>query len=370
MEICGSHTAAIAKNGIPSLLSPQIRLLSGPGCPVCVAPVSFIENLKHLALQPGCTVAGFGDILRTPGKEGSLLDARSKGAKLKMIYSPMDLLALAQEEPARLFVLAAVGFETTAPVYAQLLDELREREIKNVRILTALKTMPEVIRWLLQDPECEIDGMLCPGHVCVITGEAPFEALAAESGIPFVIAGFSGEELLVALYDLLRNRGRGILKNDYPSVVKKEGNPMARALVEKYFEPSDAEWRGLGVIPGSGLRLREEYALYSAETLLAGDGDAGDAASEEGQTGPKRSDPSRAESRGADQVGADPKQSNPPRAENCVENHGCRCPEILTGKKQPADCPLFRKICTPSSPHGACMTSGEGSCFTAYRYGR
>lgn len=317
MEVCGSHTAAIAKNGIPSLLSEKIRLLSGPGCPVCVTPTAYVDRLIELAKTQGKCVVTFGDLLRVPGSGSSLSAEKGSGAKVCMVYSPLDTLKLAEADPDTEYIFAAVGFETTMPVYALLMDALIKRKINNVKLLTALKTMPPVI-----DSLCEggalIDGFIAPGHVSVVTGSGVFEPLARKYSIPFGVAGFTGPELLVALCGIVKKRGIGEVDNYYPSVVTREGNVRAKQLSDTFFEPCDAVWRGLGNIPGSGMALREEYAAF----------DAG--------------------SRGLQ--------------EDHLMNRACRCGEVLMGKIRPNECPLHGKGCTPITPQGACMVSPEGSC--------
>lgn len=328
MEVCGSHTAAVSKYGIRSLLSDKIHLISGPGCPVCVTPSAYIDRLIELALQPDCMVVTFGDMMRVPGSHESLNMARSRGAKVKMVYSPMDILPLAQKEPEKQFIFAAVGFETTAPVYALLLEEIEQRGIENIRILTALKTMPAVIDSLLSDnrqAECAIHGFIAPGHVCAVTGSDIFKPIADKFKIPFSVSGFSGEELLRAIYGLLcmcRENRYGV-ENYYKSAVDCAGNKIAYEKVNKYFEICDCTWRGIGSVKGSGLALKDEYSIY----------DAG--------------------SRGLN--------------EDIRFNHACKCGDILTGKAMPKDCPLFGKVCTPNTPKGACMVSLEGCCYHHYR---
>lgn len=322
MEVCGSHTAAIRKIGIETLLSPRIRLIHGPGCPVCVAVSSYVDRLIALSEEKDTVVVTFGDMLRIPGTKGSLLSMRNRGSCSKMVYSPMELPAMALENPDTDFVFAAVGFETTVPVYALLMEELTERNIRNVKLLTACKTMPPVLRHLLsQDPD--IDAFLAPGHVSVITGVSLFRPLAESYQRPFVVAGFSGEELLYAIHTCLSLAGRGEVANCYPSVVQEQGNPAARELVDRYFIPADAAWRGFGVIPDSGLVLREEYRDWDAGSLDL--------------------------------------------TEDIAKNPACRCESILSGKAEPRDCPLFGKSCTPTNPQGACMVSEEGACAAYYR---
>lgn len=325
MEVCGSHTAAIAKNGIPEMLSPKISLVSGPGCPVCVTPSAYVDRLIKLALTPGTTVVTFGDLIHVPGSEKSLGAAKGEGASVRMVYSPMDVLAMAEAERDREFVFAAVGFETTAPVYALLLEELLERKITNVRLLTAIKTMPAVIDALCAGG-APVDGFIAPGHVSVITGSEAFRPLAERYGIPFGVAGFKGGEILSAIYGIVRSRGKGVVMNLYPSVVTAKGNEAAQAKVSRFFEPADVVWRGLGCVSGSGLVLRPAYARF----------DAG--------------------SRGLN--------------EDRKSNKACRCAEVLTGRIRPTDCPLYGRACTPLKPQGACMVSSEGSCATWYSVGR
>lgn len=332
MEVCGSHTAAISKYGISGLLSEKLHLISGPGCPVCVTPTAYIDRLIELSMEEKTTVVTFGDLLRVPGREKSLAEAKGEGASVEMVYSPMDLLPLAKKEPEQRFVFAAVGFETTAPVYAMLLEQLIAENIENVQLLTALKTMPPVIGWLCENGS-EIDGFLAPGHVAAVTGAELFAPLAKRYQVPFGVAGFGAQELLVAVYGTFRavveHRENGVtptVKNYYPSVVTEQGNMTAKMAVEQYFEPSDALWRGMGVIKGSGRLLRSQYARFdagSAELL-----------------------------------------------EDHKKNRACRCDQVLMGRCLPHDCPLFGSVCTPMNPQGACMVSEEGSCHQYLMYHR
>ena len=331
MEVCGSHTAAISKNGIRGLLSPQIKLISGPGCPVCVTPTAYVDKLVELALTPNTCVVTFGDMLRVPGSKYCLSEILGQGGRAVMVYSPMDIFAMAEKEPDTTFVFAAVGFETTTPVYALLLEEIIEKNIENIKLLTALKTMPGVIEYLCENG-ASIQGYLAPGHVAAVTGSKLFAPLAEKYGIPFVVSGFEGEEILEALCELVAIANAGVdssgttssffVKNCYPSVVSEEGNLKAQQLVTKYFVPSDAAWRGMGIIPGTGMELRPEYAKYDA---------------------------------GSQGLNEDNKR-----------NKACCCDQILMGKMQPQQCPLFGKVCKPLTPQGACMVSTEGSCHSAY----
>ncbi len=321
MEVCGSHTAAIAKNGIPGMLSEHIHLVSGPGCPVCVTPSAYVDKLIDLALNEQATIVTFGDLIRVPGSAKSLSQIKGEGARVEMIYSPMDVLAMAENEPKIQFIFAAVGFETTTPVYALLMEELIARQITNVKLLTALKTMPEAIAYLCEN-DAPIQGFIAPGHVSVVTGSDEFLPLAEKYNLPFGVAGFEGEEILSALYGIVKAVGQGRVMNFYPSVVTAQGNTKAKALVDKYFEKADACWRGMGIISGSGRLLKPEYGMY----------DAGSAALQE----------------------------------DVKVNKACHCDQVLMGKVRPRECPLFGTACSPLNPQGACMVSTEGSCHTAY----
>ena len=318
MEVCGSHTAAIAKYGIKGLLSPKIKLISGPGCPVCVTPSAYVDKLIELSFNE--TVVTFGDLLRVPGSVESLNMAKTKGAKVQMVYSPMDVLTLAKVHPDENFVFAAVGFETTAPVYTLLLDSIVSENLNNIKVLTAIKTMPAVIESLLNDKECKIDAFLAPGHVAAVTGSKYFEELSTKYQIPFGVAGFEPEELIIAIAGIVNQieKDPSSVVNYYPSVVTEEGNSIAKEQINKYFETYDAVWRGIGAVKDSGLILKEEYSKYDA---------------------------------GSRNLSMD------------NHNTACRCGEVLTGKITSKQCPLFEKVCTPANPKGACMVSFEGSCY-------
>ena len=328
MEVCGSHTGAIARNGIPGLVSDRIRLISGPGCPVCVTPSSYIDRLIDLCLTPGVCVVTFGDLMRVPGSRMSLQQASGMGGRVKMVYSPMDVFPMAQREPETTFVFAAVGFETTAPVYALMVEQILEDHIENIRLLTALRTMPGIIDRLCAGG-ADIQGFLAPGHVAVVTGSKAFEPLAAKYSLPFGVAGFTGEQILTALCGIVKaceraksGKDGGLVMNFYPSVVTREGNTEAQELVERYFGVSDAVWRGMGMVPASGRLLREEFAA-----LDAGSRDL---------------------------------------TEDHKINKACCCDKVLMGKMKPTQCPLFQKVCSPLRPQGACMVSTEGNCYTYY----
>lgn len=328
MEVCGSHTGAIAKYGIPQLLSDRIHLISGPGCPVCVAPSAYIDRMIELSLQPDVIVTTFGDLLRVPGSRESLSEAKGRGAKARMVYSPFDTIDLAKKDPAHTYVFAALGFETTAPVYALMARQVLEDGVPNVKLLTAIKTMPAVIRALM-DSGAPVNAFLAPGHVSVVTGSRIWEPLAEQYEIPFAVAGFQGIEILEALYGIARwtnERSGGRVMNFYPSVVSRAGNEEAQTQIREVFEPVSAVWRGIGEIEGSGLALRGPYAALDA-----------------GSRGLSR---------------------------DVRKNKACRCGEVLCGKIPPTACPLHGKVCTPLTPQGACMVSPEGSCRTWFEGGR
>ncbi|WP_299143571.1 hydrogenase formation protein HypD [uncultured Dialister sp.] len=324
MEVCGTHTSSLYRSGIRQILSPNITLLSGPGCPVCVTPTAYIDKLVSYAMKEGHKVLAFGDLLAVPGSRMSLSGARDRGGAVDFFYNPEDALAMAEKDRHTTFVLAAVGFETTAPVWADLIKRVHDENIPNIRFLTALKTMPEAMHILAGD--LHIDGFLCPGHVAVITGTGDFRKLGEASGKPMVVGGFSPALLLRALTRLVleASKKQGGFWNEYPSVVRDEGNPRALALMKDVFTPGDAVWRGLGNIKGSGLYISKTY-----ESLDAG-------------------------SRGLTED---------------VMPRGCCCASVLTGRMTPSMCPCFGRACTPDHPVGACMVSGEGACSITYRGG-
>ena len=325
MEVCGTHTHEIFRLGLRSLLPEQVQMISGPGCPVCVTPVSFIDEARSLALEKGVTVATFGDLLRVPGSEGTLAQAKAQGADVRMVYSPFDALEAAKKEPRRQVVFLSVGFETTTPGEALAVQEALRQGVANFFLLTANKTMPAAYEAL----RGSADAFLYPGHVHAIIGTQVCERLRREQGVSGVVAGFTAGELLSALAALLdgAERGEPFFYNEYENVAHAEGNPAAQRTVEEVMEPCDARWRGLGVIAGSGLRLREEYAAQDAARRFALGGGTG------------------------------------------RENPACRCGEVLRGAITPRQCPLFGRGCTPEHPVGACMVSGEGACAAFFLYG-
>ncbi|HOW43851.1 MAG TPA: hydrogenase formation protein HypD [Candidatus Aminicenantes bacterium] len=318
MEVCGTHTVAIRRAGIHKLLPDGVKLVSGPGCPVCVSPDRLIDEAAALARQ-GVVITSFGDMLRVPGSRTSLDRERAAGADVRAVYSPLDALAVAAAT-GKETVFLAVGFETTAPAIAAAALKARERKIANFSLLTALRLVPPALKALISS-NIELAGFLLPGHVSAIIGKPAYEFLAAR-GLPGVIAGFDPEAILTSLLLLLEMHEKGVRRivNNYPGVVRDEGNERSRAVLAEVFAPADAEWRGLGVIPRSGLELRPAYAGLDARRRFR-------IVTEEA----------------------------PPR-------RGCRCGDVLRGRIDPPACPLFNKACRPDSPVGPCMVSAEGSC--------
>ena len=324
MEVCGTHTHEIFRQGIRRILSPKINLISGPGCPVCVTPVSFIDEAVYLALEKGCTITTFGDLVRVPGSKMSLAGARAKGAKIKVVYAPFDAVKIAQDNPDEQVVFLSVGFETTTPSDVIAVKKAMGAGLKNFSILTANKTMPGAYEAM--GKSC--DAFLYPGHVHAITGTQICKDMC-EKGVSGVIAGFTGSELLTALAVAVKKFGEGkpFFVNCYPRVVKDEGSPSAVAMVDKFMEPCDAEWRGIGTIPMSGMQLRDEFAEFDAR-----------------------------------------KKYDVPQIKPEYKT-ACRCGDVLQGKITPNQCPLFGKACNPDHPVGACMVSDEGACSAFYMYG-
>ncbi len=329
MEVCGTHTVAIARNGLRRLLPPQIRLVSGPGCPVCVTSTEYMDKAIAYAERQGVTVTTFGDMVRVPGSSSTLERAKARGADVRVVLSALDAVAVARENAERTVVFLGIGFETTVPTVAAAIKRARAESLENFLVFSAHKTMPVPMRVLASDPAIGIRGYICPGHVSTITGLAPFRPLADEYGIPAAVAGFEPADVLRAVLALVhqRNAGEARVENLYRRSVRDGGNPKAQRIVREVFEQSDSWWRGLGNLPGSGLAIRPEYAAHDAETVL-----------------PVEVPPGR----------------EPP---------GCRCGDVLKGIIVPSECPLFKKTCTPENPLGACMVSQEGVCAAAYKWG-
>jgi hydrogenase expression/formation protein HypD len=329
MEVCGTHTMAIFRHGIRSLLPETVELISGPGCPVCVTSAGDIDQIIELAANSGVILATFGDLLRVPGSQGkNLAEARAEGAGVEIVYSPSDALDIARNTD-RQVVFPAIGFETTIPVIAACVLEAKTRGIDNFRLLVTHKVVPPALDTLLADPKLAVDGLLCPGHVSAIIGALAYEPLAERYAVPCVVAGFEPLDILSAIYLLVRQirEEKAVVENAYGRVVSDAGNVRALQMIDRVFEPCDARWRGLGEIAGSGLTLRQEFHEYDARTYF-----------------------------GLSSVVV-------------PEPKGCRCGEILTGKVNPRQCPLFNTRCTPTHPVGPCMVSSEGTCAAYSRYG-
>ena len=330
MEVCGTHTMAIYQYGLRSLLPETVRLVSGPGCPVCVTPAGYLDAALACAGTAGVTVATFGDMLRVPGSSGSLLEARAHGADVRIVYSPRDAVALARTTPDRRVVFLGVGFETTAPAVAASILEAERLGLTNYCVLAAHKTMPLPMQALTADPDLNLDGYLCPAHVSTVIGGKAYLPLAERHRIPCVVTGFEPADVMQGIEMLLAQQlsGQPRVEIQYRRAVGWDGNSRAQAILDQVFTSCDAVWRGLGLLPGSGLRIRDEYRAFDAEQLPGITVAVGD------------------------------------------EHPGCRCGDVLRGKISPADCPLFAAGCTPEKPVGACMVSSEGTCAAAYRYGR
>lgn len=328
MEFCGGHTHAILRHGIRDLLPAHITLSSGPGCPVCVTSPSDIDRAARLALEPGVITATYGDLIRVPGSHMSLQEARARGADVRVVYSALDALDLAATNPGGLVVLLGIGFETTAPTVAATLLEAERRGITNLRVLPLLKLTPPVMHALLASGETRIDGIICPGHVSVITGVYPYEFIPREFGVACAIAGFEPLDILEAVRLLMMQveEHHPSVQNAYTRAVTPEGNLVAVATMNQVFEPCTANWRGIGAVPDSGLALRTRFCCFDATGLVAG----------------------------------------PPVNE--AEPPGCRCGDILRGVASPVDCARFAASCTPEHPVGPCMVSAEGGCAAYYAY--
>ncbi len=328
MEVCGTHTVALFRSGIRSMLPDNISLLSGPGCPVCVTDQGEIDAFIELARTRDVIVATFGDLIRVPGSRSSLQQERAAGSDIRVVYSAFDALDMARRNPSRQVVFLGVGFETTAPTIAATIATADKTGLKNFSVFAAHKLVPPALEALLSSRQLRIDGLLLPGHVSVIIGADAYRPLVERHGMPCVVAGFEAVDLLQALALLIEQieSGRPQLANAYPRAVTAQGNGKALKMLDNVFRPSDARWRGLGVIAGSGLDIRERFAAFDARQVF-------------GIT-----------------------------AREVPEPAGCACGEVLTGSKIPPQCGLYKTVCTPADPVGPCMVSSEGTCAAYYRY--
>lgn len=328
MEVCGTHTVAIFRHGIRTLLPETIRLLSGPGCPVCVTAQADIDAFVDLARRESVTLATFGDLMRVPGSGSSLQKETAEGADVRVVYSPMDAVQVARDHPERQVVFLGVGFETTTPTIAAAILMAHKQKLDNFSVYAAHKTVPTALNALMDNPDIRIDGFILPGHVSVIIGTDAYQPFFEHYQIPCTVAGFEPVDMLRGILDLVEmvEKKAPALTNAYPRVVTQAGNAQARKIMDEVFKPCDAPWRGLGVIPGSGLAIREAWAVFDAVKRFH----------------------------------LIPKE--------VPEPPGCACGEILSGTKTPTACALFGKQCTPMQPVGPCMVSTEGTCAAYYRY--
>lgn len=328
MEVCGGQTHAILKFGIDRLLPPDVTLLHGPGCPVCVTPLEMIDRALAIAQQPHVIFTSFGDMLRVPGSKTDLLSIKAQGADVRMVYSPLDALKIAAANPDKQIVFFAVGFETTAPANALAVYQAKQRGIPNFSLLVSHVLVPPAIEAILSAPDNRVNGFLAAGHVCTVVGFAEYEPLAAKYHVPFVVTGFEPLDILQGVYLCIKQleEGRATVENQYARVVRREGNPHATHLIAEVFEVVPRKWRGIGAIPHSGLGLRPEYAAFDAERRF--------------------------------------------HVETVTAEEPAECISglVLQGIRKPYECPAFGTRCTPEHPFGATMVSSEGACAAYYRY--
>jgi hydrogenase expression/formation protein HypD len=328
MEVCGTHTMAIARSGIRELLPDNIKLISGPGCPVCVTAQGDIDGVIELASEGDIILATFGDMMRVPGTHSSLQEARGKGAQIRVVYSPLDALAMARDNPTREVVFLGIGFETTAPTVAASIEAAQNMNLNNFSVFSLHKLVPPALESIFSDPEIKVDALICPGHVSLVIGLEPYQRLAQDYHKPCVITGFEDVDLLQGILMILLQlrRGQSQAQIQYKRAVKEKGNPVAQDILKRVFRVVDARWRGLGTIAGSGLQVKDEFSQYDARLKF------------------KVQD------------------------KDDIPIKGCACGQILSGKMSPHDCVLFGRQCTPLNPVGPCMVSQEGACAAYYRY--
>jgi hydrogenase expression/formation protein HypD len=332
MEACGTHTMAVARFGLKSLLPPQVKLLSGPGCPVCVTATEDLDAFLALGKRPRAVLTSFGDMLRVPGTETSLERERAQGAEVRLVYAPLDAVDLAKQNPQKQVIFLAVGFETTMPATALALQAAAAENLDNFSVFCVHKTMPVALRALLAAGEIKISGLLLPGHVTTIIGAAAYNFIPQDFHLPGAVAGFEPLDVLLGIDSILRqlHEGTAFVDNVYPRAVKASPNPRAQELLQEVFAPTTATWRGLGESPASGVKIRDKYAAFDARARFP-------------------------------EVLA---QLPPPRPSPC------QCGEVLRGTLTPQDCQQFAQTCTPAHPLGPCMVSNEGTCAAVYRYER
>ncbi len=329
MEVCGTHTVSISRYGLRQLFAPNVELISGPGCPVCVTPAEYVARAIYLARQ-GFVVATFGDMMKVPVNGSSLFDARADGAEVMVVYNPLEAVEFARENPHKKVVFLGVGFETTAPTIAGAIKAAHRLALENFTVLCGAKTIPKPLEIIASSPEIRVDGFILPGHVSAVIGARPYRFLAEKFGIPGVITGFEAEDIIDGVWRLaqLIAENRAEIQISYTRVVTEDGNIAAQKLIAEVFEPCDSAWRGLGVLPQSGLKIREKYSFFDAE-----------------------------------------KRFDIPQFPDAVDNPACQCDKVILGMIKPTQCPLFGNTCTPENPQGPCMISSEGSCAAYYKYG-
>ncbi len=330
MEVCGGQTHAIVKFGLQALLPEKIRLIHGPGCPVCVTPISIIDHALHIAMQAGTILCSFGDMLRVPGTHTDLLTLKAKGADVRIVHSPLDAVRLAEENAHQQVVFFAVGFETTAPANAMAAFIAKRKNLKNFSLLVSHVLVPPALQYIMQSQDSQVQGFLAAGHVCTITGYSQYHRLADEYKVPIVITGFEPLDILQGLYYCIEQleKGESRVTNQYLRCVREEGNLPAIDILNRVFKVVDRPWRGIGHIAASGFGLQEDYAGYDAALTF------------------------------------------PYHGHGAAKDNGCISGLVLQGKKRPGECPLFGKQCTPETPFGAPMVSNEGACAAYYHYSR
>jgi len=328
MEFCGGHTHAILRYGIRQLLPKTVEMRSGPGCPVCVTANADLDRAIALAHLPEVIITTFGDMIRVPGSYSSLQQAKAEGADVRIVYSTLDAVGMAMANPGKSVVFIGIGFETTAPTIAASILKARQDKVENFHVMALNKLTPPVMRALLDSGETKLDGIVCPGHVSVIIGSYPYEFIPRDYGVACVVSGFEPLDILLCIDKLVEQieKGEPKVQIAYPRGVKPEGNMKARQLMDEVFEIGEADWRGIGVVPQSGLKIRGKYEQFDADKVF-------------------------------------PVSMKPPR-----EPGGCRCGDVIRGVATPLECRLFRKICTPERPVGPCMVSSEGACAAFYQY--
>ncbi|WP_323594500.1 hydrogenase formation protein HypD [Aliarcobacter butzleri] len=331
MEVCGGHTHTIMKYGIPQLLNKKINFIHGPGCPVCVMPKDRIDSAYELSLQNDVILVTLGDMIKVPGSKGSLQKARSEGADVRFVYSPMDCLKIADENKDKIVVFFAIGFETTTPMTCALMEQVIKQDIKNILFHINHITVPEVMQVLVQDENCKIDAFLGPSHVSVISGSKIYEEFPRDYNKPVVVSGFEPVDVMQSISMIVKQfkEKRANLEIEYKRLVSYDGNLKAQELINKYFKKVPFKFRGIGEVENSGYELKDEFDKYNAKIVY--------------------------------------KDILP--TQEVKENKACKCPEILKGVAKPTDCKIFGTVCTPTNPIGSCMVSSEGACSAYYKYG-